>query len=241
MTPKRSLRQAWEDNAASWVDWARSPEIDHGFWRLNLPTLLDLLPRPEGVTALDVGCGEGRLAREMKSLGYRVIGLESSASLRAAAREADPEFEVFLADAADMPFPDESFELAVASLALMNMDDMPAAVSEVARVLKQGGTFCFSVLHPINTWGDAGDVAYFDTVAYDELVEADGAEMTFHDTHRPLSAYFAALEAAGFVVESLREPRPDEAHAASHPAAARWRRRPGFLHVRAALRRDAVE
>ena len=68
-----------------------------------------------------------------------------------------------------MPFPNESFDLAVASLALMNMDDMPGAIREVARILKKGGTFCFSVLHPINTWGDAGDVSYFETVAYDEL------------------------------------------------------------------------
>lgn len=235
VTPKRALRQAWEDNAASWVTWARTPALDHAFWHLNLPTLLGLLPPPGTGTALDVGCGEGRLAREMKRRGYRVAGLEGSASLRAAALDADPEFEVVLADAAAMPFPDETFDLAVASLALMNMDDMPGAIREVSRVLRRGGAFCFSVLHPINSWGDAGEVSYFETVAYEERIEAAGGEMTFHDTHRPLSDYFAALAAAGLHVVELREPRPDHAYAASHPAARRWRERPGFLHARAVL------
>lgn len=199
-----------------------------------MPALLELLPPPAGVT-LDVGCGEGRLARELKPLGYHVVGLENSTSLAAAARKADPELEVIVADAAEMPIPSNSIDLAIASLALMNMDDMPGAVLEIARVLKNGGTFCFSVLHPLNSWGDAGDVSYFETVAYNERIEADSQAMTFHDTHRPLSDYFTALESAGFSTECLREPRPDSSYAADHAAAQRWQSRPGFLHIRAFL------
>ncbi len=237
MAPRsKSLGEAWEDNAAEWVSWARSPELDHAFWQLNLPTLIALLPPPVGAT-LDVGCGEGRLARELKRLGYEVVGLENSPSLCAAARQADPGFEVVQADAADMPLADDSFDLAIASLALMNMDEMGRSVIEISRVLKAGGTFCFSILHPINTWGDAGAVSYFDTVFYEERVESDGEGMTFHDTHRPLSDYFAALEKAGFLVERVREPMPDQAYAASHGAAERWQHRPGFLHIRAVLSR----
>jgi SAM-dependent methyltransferase len=232
MGSERSLREAWDDNAADWVRWARSPELDHAFWRLNLPAMLDLLPAPRGAT-LDVGCGEGRLARELKRRGYEVVGLESSPALADAAREADPELTVHLADAAAMPLPDGGFELAVASLSLMNMDDMPAVVREVARVLKGGGRFCFSVLHPVNTWGDAETRSYFEAAEYEERIEEPGGAMTFHDTHRPLSAYFDALAAAGFAVEALREPTPGDTHVAAHPAAARWRDRPAFLHVRA--------
>jgi SAM-dependent methyltransferase len=229
-----SLGDAWEASAAAWVNWARSPDLDHAFWRLNLPTLVRLLPPPGGKT-LDVGCGEGRLARELIRLGYAVVGLENSPSLAQAARNADPDFEVVVADAAEMPFADASFDLAIASLALMNMDDMPGAIREVSRILRKGGAFCFSIIHPVNSWGDAGDVSYFRTVAYEERVETNGEEMIFHDTHRPLSDYFAALSAAGFVVEALCEPVPDEAYAAEHPAASRWRERPGFLHARALL------
>jgi ubiquinone/menaquinone biosynthesis C-methylase UbiE len=233
---KRSLRDAWDESAGDWVRWSRSAELDHAFWRLNLPALVALLPAPGGLT-LDVGCGEGRVARALKELGHRVVGFDSSPALVAAAREVDPGFDVQVADAADMPFPDDHFDLAVASLSLMNMDDMPGVVSEVGRVLCPAGRFCFSILHPVNSWGDAGDVSYFQTVRYTEELERDGARMTVHDTHRPLSEYLEALAQAGLLVERVVEPVPDDAYLAAVPAVERWRRRPGFLHVRAVLGR----
>lgn len=230
-----TLRAAWDEGAEAWVGWARSEEIDHAFWRLNLPCLLSLLPAPGRLT-LDVACGEGRVARRLKELGHHVVGYEGSPALAAAAREADPGFEVHVADAAAVPaLADGVADLAVASLALMNMDDMPAVVGEVARLLEPGGRFCFSVLHPLNTWGDAGDVGYFETVAYAETLERAGERMIFHDTHRPLRDYVAALREAGFLVDDLREPVPDDAHVAARPEVERWRRRPAFLHVRAVL------
>jgi len=227
-----TLREAWDRSAEDWVRWARSPRLDHAFWRMNLPELLGLLPAP-GELSVDVGCGEGRVARRLIELGHRVVGIEGSPALARAARVADPAFEVHVADAADMPLADGVADLAVASLALMNMDDMPAVVHEVARVLCPDGRFCFSVLHPVNSWGDAGDVGYFETVRYTEKLERETVRMTFHDTHRPLSAYLAALTDAGFIAEAVREPVPDDAYLARHPDVGRWRRRPSFLHVRA--------
>jgi len=230
----RSLREAWDANAQAWIRWARSYELDHSFWQLNLPTLLALLPLP-GEMTLDVGCGEGRVARALRERGHHVVGVESSPALAHAAREADPAFEVHVADAAALPLADGSADLAVASLSLMNMDDMPTVVREIARVLRPEGCLCFSVLHPLNSWGDAGDVAYFETVHYSEELVRLQASLTVHDTHRPLSDYTQALEAAGFLIEALREPVPSAAYVAAHPDAARWQRRPGFLHVRAIL------
>jgi SAM-dependent methyltransferase len=230
----KTLRDAWDENAADWVRWARSPELDHAFWHLNLPAAIALLPAPGGLT-LDVGCGEGRVARELKELGHRVVGIDSSPALVTAAREADPGCDVQVADAADMPFPDEHFDLAVASLSLMNMDDMPTVVGEVARVLRPAGHFCFSILHPVNSWGDAGEVSYFQTVHYTEELERGGARMIVHDTHRPLGDYFDALAQAGLLVERVVEPVPDGAYIAAVPEVERWRCHPGFLHVRAVL------
>jgi SAM-dependent methyltransferase len=162
----RSLRAGWDENAAAWLRWARSPELDHAFWHMNLPTLIELLPPPGEIT-LDVGCGEGRVARALKELGHVVVGVESSPALARAATEGDSAFEVHVADAAAMPLPDGLADVAVASLSLMNMDDMPGVVSEVARVLRPEGRLCFSILHPINSWGDA-EAGYFETVRYHE-------------------------------------------------------------------------
>jgi ubiquinone/menaquinone biosynthesis C-methylase UbiE len=232
---ENSLREAWQQNASEWIRWARSPRLDHAFWRLNLPALMSLLPVPGGLT-LDVACGEGRVARELKRRGgYEVIGIEGSTALAEAAREADPGFEVRVGDAAAMPFPDGHFELAVASLCLMNMDDLEGVLGEIARVLVPGGALCLSVLHPVNTWGDIGEQRYFEVVGYSETIEAGEDRVTVHDTHRSLQSYFDALQRAGFLTERVLEPVPDDAYLTDVPAIAPWRDRPAFLHLRAVL------
>ena len=229
-----SLRAEWDSNAADWIAWARSPECDHAFWRMNLPTLLALLPAPRGA-ALDLGCGEGRVARALRERGYDVRGIDGSPALVRAATEADPEFDARVADAADLPFADATFALVVASLSLMNMDDMDRVVAETARVLEPGGALCLSVLHPLSTSERTPDASYFDTVRYRETIEAHDRRLTLNDTHRPLGAYFAALGDAGFLVERVVEPRPDAGYLAAVPAVAHWCERPAFLHVRARL------
>ena len=65
-----AFREVWEERADDWVRWARSRELDFGFWELNLPAMLELLPAPGRLT-LDVACGEGRLSRELARLGHR--------------------------------------------------------------------------------------------------------------------------------------------------------------------------
>ena len=229
-----SLRAAWDANAGDWIRWARSPELDHGFWRMGLPWLLDLLP-PPGRLTLDVGCGEGRLARVLHARGHSVLGVESSPALAAAARGGEPPIDVFEGDAAAIPVDGAAADLAVASMVLMNVDDMPGVVAEVARVLEPGRAFVFSVVHPVNSMGDA-EAGYFETVTYSETLRSGEAKLTVHDTHRPLGAYFETLAAAGFAVERLAEPVPDAAHVADHPEAARWRDRPSFLLVKAVKR-----
>jgi hypothetical protein len=71
-----------------------------------------------------------------------------------------------------------------------------------------------------------------------EAVERDGFTMEFHSMHRPLSAYTDALHDAGFMIELLREPVPDDAAIARFPRLGRQHRFPWYLHVRA--RRDAT-
>jgi SAM-dependent methyltransferase len=226
-----TLRDAWEAEAAGWIAWARSPGTDHFFWRFSLPALLGLVPAP-GPLTVEIGCGEGRVARELIARGHHVVGIEGSPTLAEAARAADPGFEVHVADAQAMPLEDGTADLVVASMMLLNVDDLDAVVGEVARVLRSGGRFCFSTTHPDSGRQKAGD-DYFAVARFAETRERDGVRMTFHDVHRPLSSYFGALERAGLLVEAVREPVPDDAYVADHPEVARWRREPCFLLVRA--------
>lgn len=231
------VRAAWDRAAGDWVRWARSDRLDHTFWRWNLPAFLDLLPAPRGLT-VDVGCGEGRVARELSARGHSVVGVEGSQALAAAARDADPSLEVHVADAAELPLGDGVAALVVASMSLFNVERMPQAVAEAGRVLEPGGRLCFSIVHPHNSARDLGDHpdrgSYFAEYSYAETRDrGDGAVMTFHDIHRPLEAYAGALREAGLLVEDLREPRPPADYLRDFPEMRRWLRRPCFLHVRA--------
>jgi SAM-dependent methyltransferase len=220
------MRSAWDAQAENWIAWARAPEHDHFFWRFGLPALLALLP-PPGRRTLDLACGEGRVSRVLAERGHRVVGVEGSPALAAAARAAAPEIEVLDGDAAALPLPDGAVDLVVCSMALLNFDDMDAAVREAARVLEPGGRFCFSTVHPWNSLKSGPD--YFAEHTYAEERTRGGLTMTFTDRHRPLGALSRALEGAGLLVEALREPVPDAAHIAAHPSVEQWTRRPAFL------------
>jgi len=233
------LRRAWEDQAAAWAAWARTPGHDT-FWHFTLPELLAILP-PPGTRTLDLGGGEGRLARELTARGHRVTGFDSSPTLTRLAATHDPPTVAVLADLAQLPVRDAAADLAVACLSLHDVDDLPGAVREAARVLTAGGRLCFVIVHPINSagrfTGDGPDApfvvhgSYLDEFPYSDPIERDGLAMTFHSMHRPLEAYARALEDAGLLIETIREPPWADARDRTRDAG--WDRIPIFCFVRA--------
>ncbi|MDP9306903.1 MAG: class I SAM-dependent methyltransferase [Actinomycetota bacterium] len=236
-----SLSEHWERHAADWTRWAREPGHD-SYWRFHRDSFLELLP-PPGRLTLDVGCGEGRLARDLKERGHNVRAFDASPALVEAAREAEPLLEVTQADAGALPVEDGASDLVVSFMVLMNLDDLEGVVHEAARVLDPGGHFCVAITHPINTAGkfetrepDSAFViteSYFEAHRNDLRAERDGLTMTFVDLHRPLQDYAEALERAGFAIQRIRE-IGDEEEPPQRESQLRWRRVPLFLHVRAA-------
>jgi SAM-dependent methyltransferase len=172
-----------------------------------------------------------------------VVAIDASPTLIRHAREADRRASYLLADAAALPFHDESFDLAVAYNSLMDVDDMPAAVLEVARILIRRGRFCICVPHPLADAGRfeerEGDAAFRITGSYldrrkvHETFERDGLMMTFAGWAYPLEDYARALEEAGFLTELLREPPTPAESVERDPAEKRWARVPMFLFLRA--------
>ncbi len=236
------LSEAWEANASDFTAWARAPMHD-SYGRFHRDQFLESVS-PPGRLTLDIGCGEGRLSRDLKALGHTVVGIDSSPSMVRNAREADASIEVHLADAASLPFADGVADLAIAFMSLQDMDDMPAAIAEAARVVEPGGRLCLAIVHPLNSAGVfAGEEAdspfvisgsYLEHFRYEDYLERDGLAVTLASEHRPLEAYFEALAAAGFLVERLREPALPDA-AIRRPRRRRWQRVPLFLHLRAVL------
>ena len=242
MPGPRDLRSAWDEQAQAWTRWARAPNHD-SYWRFGRAEFFDLLP-PPGRRTLDLGCGEGRVSRDLLAAGHRVVALDGSPGMANAARAASPRIPVMVADAARIPLADRSCDLVVAYMTLHDFDDMEGALREVARVLQPGGRLCAGVVHPINSAGDFAGIeedapfvithSYFEPRSYVDRIERDGLEMTFSSRHHTLEGYFSALASAGLTVDALREVTVRD-DATSSPAAhhRRWFRIPMFLFLRA--------
>ena len=219
----------WESQAENWAAWARAPGHD-SYWHESGPALFELLP-PPGRATLDLGCGEGRVARDLQARGHDVVGIDAAPTLVRLALEADPGGEYRVADAAALPFEDGSFDLVIAFNSLMDIDDMPAAVREAARVLEVGGRLCACITHPMRDAGryesraaDAPLVirgSYTDKRRFADTVSRGGYEVAFRGWAYPLSMYARAFEDAALLIEAFREP-PDP----DHPV-------PNFLLIRA--------
>jgi len=235
-----SLQAFWDGQAEAWGRFARTPGRDPYHEEFNFPKFLELVP-PAGRRTLDLGCGEGRVGAELQRLGHRVIGVDASSAMVELARKRHG---AVVADAGALPFADGSFDLVVAYMSVMNLDDPEAGVREVARVLEPGGRFCLAITHPFGLIGrfrseDAGapyviEGSYF--VPEDKLWESDreGVRVVFRDRPLPLERLAGALEAAGLPIEAIREPRPSHEFVRELPIAERRRRVPLFLHLRAA-------
>ena len=244
MSDDQPLGEAWEAVARDWVEWARKPGHD-SYWRFHKEPFFALLP-PPGRLTIDIGCGEGRVARDLKALGHNVVAVDVSPTMVEFARAADPSMQVIVADAAQLPFDDGAADLAIAFMSLQDVDDMPGAVHEAGRVVERGGAFCLSIVHPINSAGrfeslDADarffiNTSYLEAHRYRDSIEREGLRMTFNSRHWPLEAYFRALQGNGFVVEALTEPTENAESVAERAARARWRRLPLFLDLRARKR-----
>jgi SAM-dependent methyltransferase len=241
MTGRLPLGEGWDRHAQEWIAWARTGlDTYEAFHR---DAFLPLVPRPGRLT-VDVGCGEGRVSRDLRALGHRVLAVDlSPAMTRAAATHPAGPVPAVMADAARLPLAAGDADCVVAFMSLHDIDHMPAVVSEIARVLTIGGHFIIAIVHPVNSAGRfAGDKAdadrpfvidgsYLKPERYVDTVDRDGLTMTFHGEHRPLQAYTEALADGGFVIERLREPTsPDPAKP--------WSRIPLFLNIVATLRRS---
>ena len=220
--------RGFESVATEWAELVRGDGDAAFAW--NAPAFLELVPDPGEIT-LDLGCGEGRLARELVRRGHRVVGVDASETLVRLAAEADPESEYRVADAADLPLADKSVDLVVAFMTLMDIADAATAIAESARVLRPGGRFCAALVHPVATAGELGPDGETFVLNKSYFAEATQSfplgDTTISSHHRPLQYYLDAVFRSGLVLEALRE-LPTRRRAPG--------RVPMFLHVRAVKR-----
>ena len=115
-----------------------------GRWSARLaPSFLGFAQVKDGQHVLDVGCGTGILSRAVISSGasVKVTGIDPLRDYVAFARKAvaSPRAQFEVGEAESMPFPDKTFDAALALLVLQDFSDPAQAVREMARVTRPGG------------------------------------------------------------------------------------------------------
>lgn len=204
----------WDEEAENWTKWARTPGHD-AYWYYRDRFLGEIVP-PAGACTVELGCGEGRVTRDLQELGHRVVAIDRSRRLLRYAKESDPDGLYLLANAARLPLADGSCDLVVAYNSLMDVADLPTTVSEAARILEPGGRMCVCVTHPLSNAGhfvdsESGSAfhvseSYFGRRYFEGTFERDGLTMTFRGWSMALEDYTRAFESAGLILEAFASP-----------------------------------
>jgi SAM-dependent methyltransferase len=206
----------WDDHAG-WWQRGFTEGADPEYEEQILPLAAKHLTAAAEV--LDVGCGEGQIARLAASVGApRVVGVDPTWGQLAVARDRGGAPMYGRADAAALPFAAESFDSVVACLVFEHIDAVDDALTEVGRVLRPGGRFLFFLNHPLLQTPGSGwiddrilDEQYWRIGPYlieDRSLEEVEKDVHIPFVHRPLSRYVNAMAAAGLVIERMEEPAP---------------------------------
>lgn len=123
---------------------------------------VDVLALVAGSRVLDLACGTGDLARELRSRDLVAVGADLSLGMLAAAPEPFPRVQ---ADGCHLPLADGSVDGATCGFALRNFTDLDRTLAEVARVVRPGGRIALlEVAEPPNALMAFGHRIYFNEV-----------------------------------------------------------------------------
>jgi SAM-dependent methyltransferase len=210
--------ELWEQQAAWWQE-GFTDGADPEYEEQILPLAAEELAGAD--TVLDVGCGEGQVARLAVAAGATtVVGIDPTWNQLVVAEQRAGGVRYGRAGADALPFPDATFDAVVACLVFEHIHPVDVAIGEVARVLRPAGRFCFFLNHPLLQTPGSGWIddqvldppeQYWRIGPYlveDETVEQVEAGVFIPFVHRPLSRYVNAMISAGLLIERMEEPAP---------------------------------
>ncbi len=198
--------------------------------KVIFPNVLRMLGDISSKKILDMACGQGIFAEQLRDVGGLVTGVDLSKQLIKIAEEKSQSIKqkgthkvtYHVASADDMfMLKDKSFDIVVCILALQNIENLPKTIAEASRVLTEGGKLLFVLNHPSfrnpkqTFWGynDADDTQYrrVDEYMSESHIKIDmtpgsaTAKKFTVSFHRPLQVYVKALSKSGFAITRLEE------------------------------------
>lgn len=225
-----AVRAIWDANADFWH--ARMGEGNDFHRLLIAPAQERLLAVRAGETILDVACGNGQFARQLARSGARVVAVDVAPRMIEHARAATEQtylVDYHVVDAADpaamQTLGERRFDAAVCTMALMDMAAIDPLLAALGRLLRPGGRFVFSVVHPCFNNARVSLVAEETTDETGQLVTRYSVRVTDYIRpratkgvamkgqpaaqyyfDRPISVLFNSCFQFGFVLDGLDEP-----------------------------------
>lgn len=223
----------WVESAQAWI----AEMGEHGDWsrRYVLDTImLERALAGAPADALDVGCGEGRFCRLLSAQGTRMVGVDPTLALIERARALDPKGDYRIGIGEALPVEDASFDMVVSYLTLIDIPDYRAAIGEMVRVLRPGGSLLVANLTSFATarvrkpeTEDEGEHSFEIDHYLDERSAMESWRgISVRNWHRPLSAYMKTFLRLGLVLSYFDEPTPV---GGDPEIVARYRRIPWFM------------
>ncbi|NLN75159.1 MAG: class I SAM-dependent methyltransferase [Armatimonadetes bacterium] len=214
------------------------------------PAILELMGPANGKEILDLYCGAGYFARRLASLGANVTAVDNSDRLVGIAREINERerfnIQYAVAEPNDLSVIEDSmFDDIVCNMGLMSTRDLAGTVAALARLVKLGGRFIFSIAHPCFSMPDACWIRDADGKLLYEAVDNYYAERWWPSNlagptkerskikHRTLATYVNALSVRGFNVRRISEPRPTQEVLTLKPHLAIFERVPAAMVIEA--------
>ncbi len=209
---------------------------------LEEPAMRELIGDPRGKDVLDLGCGMGHMARWLIEKGAKsVLGVDISDKMLAEAqrRNTSAACQFLRVSAEDVSIPREQYDLIISSYTLHYVKDIAPVLAKIYRGLRGGGRFIYSVEHPLMTAYPEGWCALPDgqeawpvrQYAYEGVRHTKWFVDNVIKYHRTIETYVRETMAAGFVLESLREPRPQALAIQERPNLKRDLERPPVLMI----------
>lgn len=212
----------------------------------EMPALLSMLPDLRGKKVIDLGCGFGEhCIQYVRDGAVKVVGIDISEKMIDVARKENSHecIEYLNLPMEELSEIQESFDVAISSLALHYIEDFEGVVEKIFKMLNEGGYFIFSQESPLNTcysggerWtrDDKGNKLYAHLENYS--LEGERESAWFVDGvkkyHRTFSTVINTLIKAGFTVEELVEPIPTPELLEQYPDYIDLYHRPDFLLVK---------